>query len=49
MKIGDKYKIEENGKTLTGTITGIFDNGITVNWNDGSQTFEEKPEPKVEK
>ena len=48
-KIGDVYTIIENGKRLRGKITKITKNGFEVQWNDGSKTIEDKPDPAISK
>lgn len=45
---GDKYKIIENGKVLTGVIIEVLHNCYRVEWNDGKITCEEMIDLKRE-
>ena len=39
-KIGDSYKIIEDGKVVTGTIYDIQDGKYKVKWSDGANSTE---------
>ena len=48
-KVGDKYKIIDDGQVLTGTIIEITHDGrFIVKWSDNVKTIEDWPSPTQE-
>jgi len=41
-KIGDSYKIIENGRFITGVIIDLTKEGYLVEWSDSEKTIEIK-------
>ena len=48
-KVGDTYKVQDNGVIVIGKITRIDESGYHVRWNDGTVTIEDKPDAMQER
>ena len=46
-KIGDSYKMKEDGKVITGTIYDIQDGKYKVKWSDGVMSTEGVISPMI--
>ena len=44
-KVGDTYRIVDEGRYITGTIEKIDEKGYHVKWSDGSETIEDSISP----